>query len=287
MISRKERKIQFSEYGKHASEQVLKADAAREQAITRLQKIRAKRQSGQKRQLNRLVEKYGDEHPRVARQAKQLASDAEMEKYLMLSAERARDEVDVIDDGFVLKGRVLDDNAKGLVGHAVQLIDQRNNMVGKPAKTDKAGRFIMVVESAGKPTAQKALLVVLDAKGTQIHKERLPVVVKLNDVETRDIVIAKISRVNRSIEPIVKKAKAKSYAPTKKKVVAKRKTTTNKAAKKVTQRKATISAGKQPTRKIAKKVTKKTAKKAGRKKVQRVAKKVARNKKTSTRKKKR
>lgn len=207
MANLKDKNVQFSEYTKHAADQLQNADTSRDQSIQRLQKIRNKRGKSQQRQLGRLATKYGDQHPRVVRQASRIASESEMERYLDLSLKKSRGDTDIPKDSFVLEGRVLADNVKGLAGHTVQLQNVRNRIIGKPAKTDKGGTYSLIVDVDAKLEGNKAIIVVLDKKGTQLHKEKLPAILKANSIESRDIVLRKVGGIDRGVGPILIKVK--------------------------------------------------------------------------------
>jgi hypothetical protein len=207
MATLKDKNVQFSEYTKHAADQLQNADTSRDQSLQRLQKIRNKRGKSQQRQLGRLATKYGDQHPRVVRQASRIASEGEMERYLDLSLKKSRGDTDIPKGSFVLEGRVLADNVKGLAGLTVQLQDARNRIIGKPAKTDKGGTYSLIVDVDAKLEGNKAIIVVLDNKGTQLHKEKLPAILKANSIESRDIVLRKVGGIDRGVGPILIKVK--------------------------------------------------------------------------------
>lgn len=271
MNSRKNRRIQYSDFTKQVTDQVQNADVARDEAMNRLQKIRAKRQKSQERQLGRIAKKYNGQHPRARHLARRISGEAEMEKYLALGMDRAKTDADPIDGAFVFKGRVMADDTKGLARHTVQLQDHRNSVIGKPVKTDKDGFYNLVLDVDDTLEAKKFGVAILDQEGTEIHKEVLPAIVETNKVEARDIIVTEISKTDRSIRPILKQVTQASKPVVDKKTTAPR----EKAAvsKKVVAKKA---------KKVAKKTTKKKAKTQARK-----IKKVATRKKITSRKKKR
>ena len=234
MKLRKDRTIQFAEYTKHFTDQVQNADGARNESMQRLQTIRAKRKTSQLRQLSRLKDKYGDQHTRVKRQEERIASEKEMENYLSLSIEKSHTETEIVKGGFVFKGRVLNEKAKGLPGYVVQLMDQRNNRVSRPAKTDREGFYSIVIEVDRATNKKRVTAVVLDTQGTQIHRERMPVLLNSDTLESRDIVITKGREIVRSPDPMFaeeEKEDLKTPSPAAKKKTARKKTKTNKKRK--------------------------------------------------------
>ena len=246
MNTRKDRKVQFSDYTKHVTDQIQNADVARDQSMARLQIIRDKRQKSQERQLGRLEEKYGKDHPRFKRQAIRIEAEIEMNNYLKLSIDRSKDDIDTVEGTFVLKGRVIAKNIKGLAGLTLQLIDNKNNIIDKPSKTDKRGFYQFVIEVDERLESKKLGIVVLDKQGTQIHKERLPVVISVDGVESRDIVLNTDGRFDSSVMPVVKK---KSTA--RKRKVAMNKKVSAKVPKKSSKKK--IKATPKKTKKVSKK----------------------------------
>ena len=206
MISRKDKNIQFAEYVGHFSDQINDGDTLRAESLQRLHTIRSKRQKAQKRQLKRLITKFGEKHPRVVQQAERIVNEKEMENYLSFVISKAEVEVESIKDSFILQGRVLSDNIKGLAGLQVQILDARNNVVGKPVNTDRKGFYSLVIDGEESFKLKNVKVVVLDKQGTQIHKGKLPVLVKADAIESRDIVIAKVDRLNRDKKAVLKEA---------------------------------------------------------------------------------
>ena len=98
----------------------------------------------------------------------------------------------------------------GLTSHTIQLMDAKNTIVGKPVKTDKVGNYTFVMDIKAGEKPRKLNIVVLDKQGTQIHKDILPISLKADVVDTRDIVIAKMDEVVRGkdkilIDPLITK----------------------------------------------------------------------------------
>lgn len=231
MISKKDKNVQFSEYAGHFSNHINDMDSLRAESLQRLHKIRGKRQINQERQLKRLVAKFGEKHPRVLRQAERIIYEKEMGNYLSFSIDKAANQIDGIKDSFTLHGRVVADDIKGLSGLRVQLLDAKNNVIGKPVKTDKKGFYSLVIDFDESIKSKKLNVVVLDKQGTQIHKERLPIFVKADSVEARDIVIAAIDKISRDKNILLKEV-LKTTKPIARKKVSNRVKSVKKSVKK-------------------------------------------------------
>jgi hypothetical protein len=222
MIKKKDKNVQFFEYANHLTNHINSVDRLRKESLQRLHEIRSKRQKSQKRHLKHLTSKYGEKHPRVLRQAERIIHEKEIESYLSLiidygeihprvlrQAERIINEKEMenylslifdkadcemisIKDSHILHGRVVTDEIKGLSGIRIQLLDAENHVIGKPVKTDNKGSYVLVIDVDESLSSNKLNIVVLDKKGEQIHKEKLPILVVADSIESRDIVIAKL-----------------------------------------------------------------------------------------------
>ena len=197
MSTRDDKNIQFSEYAGKFTDQVNNADKLRTEAMQRLQSIRNARQKSQQRQLKKVTEKFGETHPRTLHQIARIDSEKHIKSFLAVAVSKATVEVAIPDGSFVFQGRILSDDIRGVAGVVVQLQDARNNPVGRPVKADKNGAYSLVLDIDESFKLTQLSAVVLDAKGTQIHKETLPVLVKPNAVELRDIVIVSTDKPSR------------------------------------------------------------------------------------------
>lgn len=223
MISRKNKKIQFSEYAKHFSDQISNADNLRNESLQRLRKIRVSRQKNQQRQLNRLTQKFGGNDVRVNRQADRIVREKEIVNYMDVAIDKTTIDTDSIKDSYILRGKIRSNTIKSLSGHTVQLMDAKNNIVGKPVKTDKDGNYSFIVEIKEGEKSKKLNITVLDKQGTQIHKDELPISLKADVVDTRDIVIAEIDKVERTKDKVITKVlKTKKPVVRKTKIVPKK-----------------------------------------------------------------
>ena len=210
MSTLKDKNIQFSEYAKHFSSQISNADNLRNESLQRLHKIRVSRQKSQQRQLNRLTEKFGENDAIVNRQVDRIIREKEVVNYMSIAVDKAAIDTDSIKDSYILKGKIRGAANNGLSGHTIQLKDAKNNIVGKPVKTDKVGNYSFIVDIKAGEKPRKLNIVVLDKQGTQIHKDILPISLKADVVDTRDIVIAKMDEVVRGkdkilIDPLITK----------------------------------------------------------------------------------
>ena len=197
MSSKEDKSVQFSEFAGQFTNHVNNTDKLRGESLQRLQRIRQGRQQSQHRQLQRLVVRYGEKHPRVLRQAERVAAEKEMSSYLSVIIDKSDNETEVIDNAYTLSGHVLADTIKGLPTLGVQLQDNRGRLIGKPTKTDRQGFYKLVVDIDAGAKPIKAVLVVLDKEGGEIHREKTIVQATANVVEIRDVVIKRIKRVLR------------------------------------------------------------------------------------------
>lgn len=228
MSTRKDKKIQFSEYAKHFSDQISNADNLRNESLQRLRKIRVSRQKNQQRQLNRLTEKFGDNDVRVNRQADRIVREKDIVNYMDVAIDKTTIDTDTIKDSYILRGKIRGDKFDRLAGYTVHLVDAKNNVVGKPVKTDKDGNYSFIVEIKEGEKPKKLNITVLDKQGTQIHKDKVPISLKADVVDTRDIVIAKIDKVERTKDKVIK-----NVLKTKKPFLRKTKTVPKKSVKNI------------------------------------------------------
>jgi len=196
MSTSKDKKIQFSEYEKHFSDQVCNADNLRGESLQRLRKIRVSRQKNQQRQLNRLTEKFGESDTSVKRQADRIVMEKEVIKYMDVTIDKMTTDTDSIENTYILRGKIRDSKIKNLAGHTVQLVDKKNNVVGKPVKTDSNGNYAFVVDVKEGEESAKLNIAVIDKQGTQVYLDKLPISLKADVVDTRDIVIPNIDKEN-------------------------------------------------------------------------------------------
>ena len=269
MATSKDRKVNVAEFSKHFSDQVEDADSLYAESLQRLKKLRGARKGHQKRELKRQARKLGGSNPRTLRYAERIAREKEMEKYIDVAIDKTTINTDSIKDTYILRGKVRADNIKGIASYKVQLQDARNNVIGVPVKTDSKGNYSIVVDIEEGVKHEGLNIAVLDQQDTEIHRDKLPVLLKTGAVDTRDILIANIDKVDRSKEGVIEKIlKSKErLGPKTKKVVSKKATTKKSAAKKAPSKKATSKksvAKKAPSKKATSK--KSVAKKAPSKK---------------------
>jgi len=192
MSTSKDKKIEFSEYKKHFSDQVCNADNLRNESLQRLRKIRVSRQKNQQRQLNRLTEKFGENDTNVKRQAERIVMDKEVIKYMDLAIDKTTTDTDTIKDAYILRGKIRDSKINKLSGHTVQLVDKKNNIIGEPVKTDSNGNYAFVVDVKEGEEPEKLKIAVIDKQGTQVYLGKFPISLRADVVDTRDIVISNI-----------------------------------------------------------------------------------------------
>lgn len=258
MATSKDRKVSAAEYSKHFSDQVNDADGLYAESLQRLKKLRGARKNHQKRELKRLSRKLGEDHPRVQKKAEGIVREKEKENYIGVAIDKTTMDTDSIKDTYILRGKIRADNIKGLASYKVQLQDARNNIVGTPVKTDSNGNYSIVVDIEEGEKHGHLSIAVLDLQDTEIHKDKLPVLLKTGAADTRDILIANIDNVDRSRDGVLKNVlkPKETLVPRTKKVVSKKTTSKKTVAKKATTKKVT--AKKATTKKVvSKKVVRK------------------------------
>ena len=241
MATTKDRKVNVAEYSRLFTDQVDDADGLYAESLKRLKRIRGARKNHQKRELKRLAKNLGDTNPRVTRNADRIAREMEMENFIAVAIDRTSQDTESIKDTYILRGKVRADNIKGIASYKVQLQDARNNVIGVPVKTDSKGNYSIVVDIEEGVKHEGLNIAVLDQQDTEIHRDKLPVLLKTGAVDTRDILIANIDKVDRSKEAVIEKIlKSKGrLGPKTKKVVSKKTTTKKSTAKKATSKKTT------------------------------------------------
>lgn len=236
MSIKKEKKIHFADYANHFSTQVTNADNLREESLQRLHKIRISRKKSQQRQLNRLREKFGEKDISVIRQADRITHGQDVISYLEIMIDKTAVDTDYIKDSYILRGKLRGDTIKNIAGHTVQLVDARNNVIGKPVKTDTAGNYSIVIDVNEGEKPRKLNIAILDKKGIQIHVDKLQISLKADVVDIRDITIVKnVGEGRIRVDgPVIK-----DKVMTKKRVVLKTKTINKKTTAKKSKRKST------------------------------------------------
>ena len=234
MSTLKDKKIQFAEYAKHFATQISNADNLRDESLQRLHKICVSREKNQQRQLNRLSKKYGENDARVLHQAKSIARQKEIINYMGITIDKTRIDTDSIADSYILRGKLRDIKTRSLAGHTVQLIDAKNNVVGKAVKTDSEGNYSLIVDLKPGHESAKLNIAVLDKQGIQIYLDKRPILLKADVVDTRDIVITKAAVVDRLKE---NDKAVDDTTKTKNQLARKTKTVKKKADSKITSRK--------------------------------------------------
>lgn len=186
-----------SEYSSQFDRLVRCTDTKYSKSLARLQLFHNARDRHNRRQKKRLEGLLSAEDVRVHNVAERIAREAELKKYLEVMREDYSIENAVIDNTYVLKGKIRDDATLGLAGRTVQLVDSRNRPVIEGVKTDAEGNYEITLDMEDSTDLKKMRLRVLDEKGTQLYKDPRPVVFRNNQLDTRDLLIAKINKVDR------------------------------------------------------------------------------------------
>lgn len=192
MAIKGDKKIQVAEYAKAFSDEVTRSDTEYVNTLERLKNIRVSREKLQKRQLASLSKKYDSSDPRVLKLAERISREQEMKIFINVAIDKNSIDKETIKDSYILRGKVRGDSSKGLAGYKVQLQDAKNNVIGKPVKTDINGNYSLLVDIKEGEPARKLNIAVLDTKNTLVQTDKLPVVVKADVVDTRDMLIGSV-----------------------------------------------------------------------------------------------
>jgi len=203
MAIKGDKKIQVAEYEKAFSDEINRSDTEYVDTLKRLKNIRESREKHQKLQLKRLLKKYGSSAPRVLKLLERVSKEQEMKSFVNVSIDNTTIDKEAINDSYILRGKVRGDSAKGLSGYIVQLQDAKNNVISKPVTTDINGNYSIVIDiNEGEPTP-KLNIAVLNAENTLVKTDKLPVVVKADTVEARDVLISSVDVKDRSIDTVI------------------------------------------------------------------------------------
>lgn len=104
-----------------------------------------------KNERKRLIKKFGSHHPRIRRLDSKLKSTVNMVKNLDAQIEKSSDDTQLPADQWVVKGKVSDENGKGMAGVTVSLYDKDllfDDYLGTVI-TDKQGNFQFLYREEG------------------------------------------------------------------------------------------------------------------------------------------
>lgn len=163
--------------------------------LERIKLFHAVKNKALEKEKKRLSDKLGADHPRVKRVAARLQYNQGMFKDLNVEIERAKITVPSADkDSWMLHGRVLEKDKKGVPGLTVGLYDENGNWIRELGYgcTDKLGYFSIIYPQKGKKPRDiseslKLFIYVSDKNQKILHKDSEPLYVRIGQIDYREI----------------------------------------------------------------------------------------------------
>ncbi len=163
--------------------------------LERIKLFHAVKNKALEKEKKRLSAKLGSDHPRVKRVAARLQYNQGLFKDLNVEIERAKITVPSADkDSWMLHGRVLEKDKKGVPGLTVGLYDENGNWIRELGYgcTDKLGYFSIIYTLKGKtkrevPETMKLFLYVSDKNCKILYKDAEPLFVNFGQIDYREI----------------------------------------------------------------------------------------------------
>ena len=163
--------------------------------LERIKLFHAVKNKALEKEKKRLSAKLGSDHPRVKRVAARLQYNQGLFKDLNVEIERAKITVPSADkDSWMLHGRVLEKDKKGVPGLTVGLYDENGNWTRELGYgcTDKLGYFSIIYTLKGKtkrevPETMKLFLYVSDKNCKILYKDAEPLFVNFGQIDYREI----------------------------------------------------------------------------------------------------
>lgn len=144
----------------------------------------------------RLEAKYGKDHPRVKKLDAKLKFQEGFMKGLDVEIDNASIEVPSFDKNtWMVYGRVLNKNLKGIKGRTVSLYEKEENLIKDigQTQTNKYGFYSLVYKPETRgleiPETRELFLTVSDNQNRILHRESEPLFIKIGQIDTRMIVI--------------------------------------------------------------------------------------------------
>ncbi|MBC8487952.1 MAG: hypothetical protein H8D45_18130 [Bacteroidetes bacterium] len=192
------KKISQDEIFKKTDSAFNQMDQQRAEGLEKTRSIQAIKNRLLKREQERLKRKYGNEHPRVKKISNRLAYNQGFFKELDIELDRTKIELPLYDtDSWMVHGRVIGENDKGINNLTVSIYDEKGTWVRKInyTCTNELGYFsIMYPPKGGKPEIsenQKLFLTILDKEHKILHQETEPLYVKVGQIDYREIILSK------------------------------------------------------------------------------------------------
>lgn len=203
---REDKRIPFCDITKGLNQGIEIADPLRTAGLERLARVRAIKETGLKREQERLKAKLGAEHPRVSAIATKLDANRELKRDVELGLSRvATPAVRPEENSWVLHGHVRDKNRAGVPNLTVALYDDKGQWIRELgyACTDKSGYF-KLLHSRAKPgvtdvgkegeapktgSGKKVYIHVTNAQGTHLYVDKQPLTPEPGRVDYREIIL--------------------------------------------------------------------------------------------------
>jgi hypothetical protein len=171
------------------------AEAARADGLTFLQTLQTVKNQAQIKEHRRLRAKLGVDHPRVQHLAASIRSNAGLGADLAVQIDQSKiDPPPVVEKGWMVHGRVMDQKRKGLAGLTVGIFDGKGGWMRQAghACTDQRGYFAIVhtPEKSPDDPAQRKIdyfLHVIGPDGRLLHKDPDPLNLTIGQIEYREI----------------------------------------------------------------------------------------------------
>ena len=180
-------------------------DKVKLESLQRLDLLRQVKAGSLQKEQERLTTKYGPEHPRVKRIEAMQSFNAGFMQDVNVEIDNASIKVPDFDKNtWMLHGRVLDENLKGIKDLTLCLFDENGNWVRELgfASTDERGYFVLTYKEVERrepqiPESQPLILAVSDQESNVLHQESEPLFVKIGQIDYREIVLTDESKVRK------------------------------------------------------------------------------------------
>lgn len=206
MKSREDKRIPFCDIASGLNQGVESADPLRAAGLQRLARVRAVRETGLKREQERLRAKLGAGHPRVL--AVQTKIDANRELLRDVNIGIARGQTPTVQpdkQAWILHGHVRDRDRAGIPNLTVALYDADDQWIQELgyACTDKTGYFKIIslrvkpepadtepaAEGGKAEPGQKVYIHVLSQQGAHLYADKQPLMPERGRVDYREIIL--------------------------------------------------------------------------------------------------
>ncbi len=178
-------------------------DKVKLEGLQRLDLISQVKGASLQREQERLTAKYGPEHPRVKSIEARQSFNAGFVQDVKAEVDNASVKIPDFDkNSWLLHGRVLDEDLKGVKDLTICLFDENDNWIRELgfASTDVRGYFSLTYKGAEGsesqiPESQPLILAVSDQESNILYKDDEPLFLKIGQIDYREIVLTEESRV--------------------------------------------------------------------------------------------